>query len=139
MDQIFAGVRIVNDELIPAANKPLDIIPTNENHSVVAAARTKDGEVITAFNVFHFTGGPCAEAVVFGAAAAQGYLPKDLTHIVAVVNRTRDVISPCGKCRQMFVDLCPQIMVGVKDEGVLRVVTAAALLPFAYVNVDVEG
>jgi hypothetical protein len=36
----------------------------------------------------------------------------------------------------MFVDLCPRIVVGVKDEGVLRDVSVGELMPFAYVNVE---
>jgi cytidine deaminase len=120
--------------LVAAAQEILTKIPPHNNHSVVAAALTKDCKIITGCNVFHFTGGPCAEPVVFGAAAAQGYLPHDLTHMVAVVRRTNDVISPCGKCRQMFYDFCPSIQVVVKDEGVIKLVTVDHLMPFAYVN-----
>jgi cytidine deaminase len=124
----------IASSLVATARETLQKIPPNQNHSVVAAARTKDGKIIAAFNVYHFTGGPCAEPVVFGAAAAQGYLPHDLTHIVAVVHRTQDVISPCGKCRQMFLDYCPEIQVVILDEGLTRLVNVERLMPFAYVN-----
>jgi cytidine deaminase len=124
----------IASSLVNAARSTLTKIPPNNNHSVVAAARTKDNKIITAFNVYHFTGGPCAEPVVFGAAAAQGYLPTDLTHIVAVANRTNDVISPCGKCRQMILDYCPEIEVVVLDGGTVRLLSVEELMPFAYVN-----
>jgi cytidine deaminase len=124
----------IASSLIAAAKETLEKIPPNDNHSVVAAACTKDGKIIAAFNVYHFTGGPCAEPVVFGAAAGQGYLPHDLTHMVAVAHSTNDVISPCGKCRQMFLDYCPEIQVVILHEGVLRLVNVEILMPFAYVN-----
>lgn len=39
---------------------------------MAAAARARDGGIITAVNAYHFTGGPCAELVLIGTAAAQG-------------------------------------------------------------------
>jgi cytidine deaminase len=132
--RITEGDSHISSSLIDAARLTLTKIPPNNNHSVVAAARTTDDKTITGFNVHHFTGGPCAEPVVFGAAAAQGYLPRDLTHIVAVVNRTNNVISPCGKCRQMFLDYCPKIQVVVLDGGSVRLLKAEDLMPFAYHN-----
>jgi cytidine deaminase len=91
--------------LVDAAFQTIDKIPPNSTHNVVSAAYTKHKTIITAFNVTHFTGGPCAEQALFGAAAAQGYLPKDLRLIVAVVGGRRTVINPCGKCRQIMLDL----------------------------------
>jgi cytidine deaminase len=55
-EQMKGGTTII-DDLIVAAQQTLDKIPTNDNHSVVSAARTKDGKIITGFNVYHFTGG----------------------------------------------------------------------------------
>jgi cytidine deaminase len=55
-EQMQQGISIIND-LIVAARNTLNKISTNDNHSVVSAARTKDGKVITGFNVHHFTGG----------------------------------------------------------------------------------
>lgn len=95
-------------------------------------------------NVYHFTGGPCAEPVALGTAAAQGVLPADLRLIVAVKrNRRKDkmlVINPCGKCRQQLMDLSPAIKVVVIDENAsLKVVGIEDLLPYSYVwNKDKE-
>jgi cytidine deaminase len=77
----------ISSKLIDAAFQCFSKIPANEIHSVVASVLTKDNKIFIAFNVHHFTGGPCAEPAAFGTAAAQGYLPHDLTHIAAVVNR----------------------------------------------------
>jgi len=120
-------------KLVDVALKNLDKIPPNSIHCVISAAYTKDNTIITAFNVTHFTGGPCAEQALIGAAAAQGYLPKDLRCIVAVVEGRRTVINPCGKCRQIMLDLCDEIKVIVRDaEGNLSMVGVEELLPFPY-------
>jgi cytidine deaminase len=125
----------ISSELIDAAFRCFSKIPANENHSVVASVLTKDNKIFTAFNVHHFTGGPCAEPAAFGTAAAQGYLPHDLTHVVAVIDKggKGGVINPCGKCRQIMLDLCPEIQVViVAEEDEIRIVPCKDLLPYAY-------
>jgi cytidine deaminase len=119
--------------LLDTAFKTLDAVPANKIHQVVSAAYTKDNKIITAFNLTHFTGGPCAEQALFGAACAQGYLPTDLSYIVAVSETRRTVINPCGKCRQIMMDICADIKVVVIDsEGELSVVEVKDLLPFPF-------
>ncbi|WP_376773455.1 hypothetical protein [Nonomuraea endophytica] len=76
-----------------------------DNHTMAAAARARNGRIITAVNAYHFTGGPCAELVVIGAAAAQG--AHELDTIVAVGDRERGVVPPCGRCRQVLLDYFP--------------------------------
>lgn len=95
-------------------------------------------------NVFHFTGGPCAEPVALGNAAAIGVLPADLRLMVAVKRSHHGdkmlVINPCGRCRQQLMDLSPAIKVVVIDEDAsLKVVGIEDLLPFSYIwNRDKE-
>lgn len=60
-----------------------------DNHTMAAAARARDGRIVTAVNAHHFMGGPCAELVCIGAAAAQGAY--ELDTIVAVGDRVRTV------------------------------------------------
>lgn len=102
-----------------------------DEHTVAAAARARDGRIVTAMNVHHFTGGPCAELAVIGAAAAQG--AHQLDTVVAVGSGDRGVMSPCGRCRQVLLDYFPSIRVIVDMGGDLRVVPVAELLPGAYV------
>lgn len=52
-------------------------------HTVAAAARTASGAVFTGVNLYHFTGGPCAELVVLANAATANAVG-DLTVMVAV-------------------------------------------------------
>ncbi len=79
-------------ELIKAATRVARTCCRGDNHTVAAAARALDGRIVTAVNAYHFTGGPCAELVLIGAAAAQGVY--ELDTVVAVGDRDRGVIPP---------------------------------------------
>lgn len=78
--------------VLDAANELVARLGDDPVHTVAAAAMDTAGCIYTGVNVFHFTGGPCAELVVLGAAAAAGAGP--LTTIVAVGDRERGVIAP---------------------------------------------
>lgn len=139
--------------LVKAATDVINSIPRTDYYSVASAALSSSGKIYTGVNVVHFTGGPCAELVVLGVAAAQGAVARSgpaavtgpegegretLTHIVAVVDDSRDgrnaILSPCGRCRQVLADLWPGIKVIVEDKktNALRVVDVRELLPMAY-------
>ena len=97
---------------------------------MAAAGRAPDGRIVTALNAYHFTGGPCAELVLIGAAAAQGVY--ELRTIVAVGDRDRGVVPPCGRCRQALLDYFPGVEVIVGE----RAVPVVDLLPESYVWAD---
>ena len=99
-------------------------------HTMGAAVRSVNGQVFTGVNLYHFTGGPCAELVALGAARAAG--ATKLTNIVAVGNHGRGVKNPCGRDRQIFADLYPQMRVVVSSPVGLVSVLARNLLPLAY-------
>lgn len=101
--------------------------------TVAAAALTEDGSIITSLNVFHFTGGPCAEGGVITQAMSQN---KIITHIAAIGDRDRGIMSPCGHCRQMLVDYFPACKVLVNDQGNIIEKSVIDLLPFAYFQVE---
>ncbi|MFI9272707.1 cytidine deaminase family protein [Kitasatospora sp. NPDC052896] len=121
-------------ELVHAATRVAETACHGELHTVAAAARTRDGRIVTGVNAFHFTGGPCAELVVIGAAVAQGV--RELTAMVAVADRGRGVIPPCGRCRQVLLDYYPELTVIINTGGWLRCVPVRELLPEAYVWAD---
>jgi cytidine deaminase/uncharacterized protein YqfB (UPF0267 family) len=100
-------------------------------HTVAAAVRAADGTVYTGVNLYHFTGGPCAELVALGAARAQG--AQSITHIVAVGNHGRGPLAPCGRDRQVLMDYYPAIRVIVPTAEGVRSVAVQDLLPFAFV------
>ena len=120
----------VDHELVQAAAHVARTRCRGDNHTVAAAARARDGRIVTAVNAYHFTGGPCAELVVIGAAAAQGAY--ELDTIVAVGDRDRGVVPPCGRCRQVLLDYFPTIEVIVGN----RTVPITDLLPETYVWAD---
>ena len=67
--------------------------------------------------------------VVLGVAAAAS---AGLTHIVAVGNGGREILSPCGRCRQVLLDLHPDINVVLGDASRATIEPIRRLLPFAY-------
>lgn len=103
-------------------------------HTVAAAVLTEDGCIGTGVNLFHFTGGPCAELVALAVAAAQTASPVCL--VVAVGDQERGIIAPCGRCRQVILDLHPEAQI-ILAEGVAPT-PARELLPSSYVWVDYQ-
>ncbi|MFE4970509.1 cytidine deaminase family protein [Kitasatospora sp. NPDC056651] len=124
----------VDEELVEAALEVARRYARGDNHTVAAAGRNADGRIVTALNAYHFTGGPCAELVLIGAAAGQGAY--DLTTVVAVGDRERGVIPPCGRCRQALLDYFPELRIIVAKGKELRSVPVLDLLPEAYVWAD---
>ena len=98
-------------------------------HTMGAAVRAEDGRVFAGVNLYHFTGGPCAELVALGVARAGG--ATRLTHIVAVGNHGRGPIGPCGRDRQVLFDYHPGIRVILPTRDGVRSVTIEDLMPLA--------
>ncbi|MFG2576341.1 ASCH domain-containing protein [Streptomyces sp. NPDC048481] len=92
-----------------------------------AAVMAADHRMFAGVNLYHFTGGPCAELVALGAARAQG--ARQMRCIVAVGNHGRGIIGPCGRDRQVFVDYHPTMRVIVPTPAGPRSVLAADLMP----------
>ena len=101
------------------------------NHTVGCALLTKGGRVYTGVNCDGIHGS-CAEYVTIGTAISAG--ERQFDTIVAVHDKhLNSVISPCGNCRQMMYEYCPDIKVILSDEkGNLIKVKARDLLPFAW-------
>lgn len=121
--------------VVEAARSTIDAVtdagPDEDGiHTVGAAVRGTDGRLHVGVNLHHFTGGPCAELVALGAARAAGAF--ELTHIVAVANHGRGVMSPCGRDRQVLADHYPEIRVILPGPDGLVSVQARELLPLAY-------
>jgi cytidine deaminase len=119
-------------ELIELARRTVDANTDGPDgvYTMGAAVRGIDGRMYAGINLYHFTGGPCAELVALGRARAEG--ARELTTIVAVGNEGRGVVGPCGRDRQILVDYHPGIRVILPTEDGPRSVLAADLLPGAY-------
>lgn len=125
----------VEQALVDLARKTIDSTtdagPGEDGiHTMGAAVRAADGRMFTGVNLYHFTGGPCAELVALGAARAAG--PTELTHIVAVGNHARGVKNPCGRDRQILADHYPNIRVVMTSPGGPVSILASDLLPLGY-------
>ncbi|HET6860581.1 MAG TPA: cytidine deaminase [Streptomyces sp.] len=98
-------------------------------HTMGAAVRGADGTMYGGINLYHFTGGPCAELVALGHARASG--ARELSTIVAVGNLDRGVFDPCGRDRQVLFDYHPEIRVILPTPDGLRSVRIKDLMPLA--------
>jgi cytidine deaminase len=99
-------------------------------HTVGAAVRASDGRFFVGVNLYHFTGGPCAELVALATARANG--ATEITHIVAVGNHSRGVKAPCGRDRQVLADYYPRIRVIVPTSSGDVSVRIEELLPLGF-------
>ncbi|WP_448059678.1 ASCH domain-containing protein [Cellulomonas hominis] len=130
-----AGVLPANERrVLDAALTLAATLGDHPEHSVAAAAMDTTGRIHTGVNVFHFTGGPCAELVVLGAAAAAGAGP--LATVVAVGDGGRGVLAPCGRCRQVLLDLHPDCLVIVPTGSGPDLMPVRDLLPGAFRHPD---
>ena len=104
------------------------------NHTVGCALLCKNGHIYQGVNCDGIHGA-CAEYVTMGMAISAG--EREFDTIVAVHEKhVNGVIPPCGNCRQMLFEYCPDIQVIVNDEqGRLIKVRARDLLPFAWQTV----
>ncbi len=100
-------------------------------HTMGAAVRAAGGRSFAGVNLYHFTGGPCAELVALGAARAGG--ARELTTIVAVGNHGRGPVGPCGRDRQVLFDYHHDIRVILPTEVGVRSVSIHDLMPLAAV------
>ena len=119
-------------ELIELARRTVDANTDGPDgvYTMGAAVRGVDGRMYAGINLYHFTGGPCAELVALGRARAEG--ARELTTIVAVGNEGRGVVGPCGRDRQVLVDYHPTIRVLLPTPDGPSPVLATDLLPGAY-------
>jgi cytidine deaminase len=108
-------------------------------HTVAAAIRGRDGRVWTGLHIGTTVGrlSVCAEAVAFGRALLEG--DGSIETAVAVRHPKPDeedrelaVVPPCGACREMILDHCPDALVIVQDAGELVKWPVRGLLPVPY-------
>ena len=121
------------DTLVQSASEMLARRGDGDNHTVAAAIYAEGGAVYGGLNVYHFTGGPCAEIVALGRLVSDtGATP---LAIVAVADKGRGVIAPCGRCREILSDYFPEIEVVLRTESGVKAVPLRALLPHRYLRV----
>jgi cytidine deaminase len=126
-------------ELIEFARTIVDANTDGEGgiYTMGAAVRAADGTMYGGINLFHFTGGPCAELVALGHARASG--ARELSTIVAVGNAGRGPVGPCGRDRQVLFDYHPNIRVILPTAEGVRSVHVRDLMPLGAVWTVEEG
>ena len=127
VEQFLGGISDTTAELIATVKASVDLNADGYIHTAAASVRVTKGAMHTGLNVFHFTGGPCAELAALGAACAGG--ARQLEAIVAVGDGGRGVLAPCGRCRQVLADLHESLRVIVPTERGLAAMAARELLP----------
>ena len=123
------------EKMVRSASEMLARSGDGNNHTVAAAIYAEDGLIYSGVNLYHFTGGPCAEIVALARLASDGGGAKPLA-IVAVADRERGIIAPCWRCRQILTDYCPEIQVVLKAEHGIRAMPLTAILPYVYLRAD---
>lgn len=121
-----------DDKLSGEAQKAIQLNydKKNENHTVGAAIRCKNGNIYTGVNVYSLHGA-CAEQVAIGTAITHG--ERDFETVVAVRGKDgEEIIPPCGNCRQILCDYMPECEVIISAGGENRKIKAKELLPFSY-------
>jgi cytidine deaminase len=126
-------------ELIEFARQIVDANTDSEHgvYTMGAAVRSVGGTMYGGINVYHFTGGPCAELVALGHARASG--AREVSAIVAVGNYGRGPVGPCGRDRQVLLDYHPNIRVILPTAEGVRSVRIRDLMPLGAVWTPDEG
>ncbi len=101
-------------------------------HTVGAAIRCTNGSIYTGVNCDGIHGS-CAEFIAIGAAITAG--ERQFDTIVAVHQQApNQLVPPCGNCRQMLFEYCPDVQVILNDEQGHPIKAAIRdLLPLPYV------
>lgn len=100
---------------------------------VGAALLCGDGTVFTGCNVENAAYGStiCAERTAIVKAVSEGH--KDDWVVLAVVGNSEDYCWPCGACRQMLYEFCPDltVLVARKDRSFTKI-ALSELLPHGF-------
>lgn len=106
------------------------------NHTVGAAIRCKNGNVYSGVNCDGIHGS-CAEYITIGIAISAG--EREFDTIVAVHDKAPNgLLAPCGNCRQMLIEYCPDIKVILNnDNNEMIKVDIKDLIPYAWKAITV--
>ena len=100
---------------------------------VGAALLCKDGTVFTGCNVENAAYGStiCAERTALVKAVSEGH--RDDWVAMAIVGNSEQPCWPCGSCRQMLYEFCPDLtlLVAGKDRSVQHI-KLSELLPYGF-------
>src|SRR4029079_11992831 len=128
------------DDLIKQAGKAREkaYVPYS-NFPVGAALLAQDGKVYSGCNIENAAYGManCAERTAIFKAISEG--DREFKALAVIADTDRPV-PPCGACRQVIAELCPQDMpvVLANLKGDTQHLTVKDLLPFAFSPEDLH-
>ena len=106
------------------------------NFHVGACVKTKDGKYFIGANIENASYGltNCAERNAIFQTYSQGYRQDDI-EALAIVGQGNTLITPCGACRQVLVELLKRDIPIVLGTGEKVLVTnIEELMPMAFTN-----
>ncbi|MDQ0231601.1 cytidine deaminase [Metabacillus malikii] len=129
-----------NEHLITEAKAARELAYTPYSHFKVGAALlTKDGKVYKGCNIENASYGMtnCAERTAVFKAISEG---ETQFEAIAIIADTKGPVSPCGACRQVLSELCPQEMKVILTNlnGKIQETTVKDLLPGAFSPEDLN-
>ena len=104
---------------------------------VGAALKTKTGKIYTGCNIENASFGLtiCAERTAIFKAMSEG--ERDFTAIAVFADTGDKLLSPCGACRQIISEFCPNAeVIMCNREKDYKIMTPAELLPFSFGDSD---
>lgn len=106
------------------------------NFHVGACVKTKDGKYFIGANIENASYGltNCAERNAIFQTYSQGYRQEDI-EALAIVGQGNTLITPCGACRQVLVELLKRdtpIVLGTGEK--VLVTNIEELMPMAFTN-----
>ena len=118
------GLRSADEDLWDTAVELLARTYRTDRHEVAAAIRTRGGRVVTGVHLAGSAGRSsiCAEGIGLGAVlagASDADLAGEVETVLAVLYRpfadggALRVIAPCGVCRELLFDYCPDARIYV--------------------------
>ncbi len=121
-----------NDELLKLAKEAREkAYAPYSNFKVGAALKTKSGKVYTGANVENSSFGlsMCAERIAIFKAVVDGETNFEKMVVVA---DTKDVVSPCGACRQVMSEFGNFEVILANMSGKIKKTDVNTLLPGAF-------
>lgn len=111
------------------------------NFKVGALVILKNGDYVIGCNVENASYGlsNCAERTALFSAIAKGYRKDDISELV-IMGKGKDLLYPCGACRQVIVELMNKdaIVTLINLDKKTKSMKVSDLLPFAFSEEDLH-
>lgn len=109
---------------------------------VGASLLTKDGTIYTGCNIENASYGlaNCAERTCLFTAYAKGIRKDDIVAF-AIYSPCKHLVSPCGACRQVMVELLNancKVFIGYDDNKNILETSVKELMPYSFTSEDLS-